>query len=87
MIVPEQLSVVVGAVAVALHSPVRVDNIGIAGLMVSITVTVAVQLLLLPEPSVTVRVTVFMPRLLQLKDVLLRERVGVPQLSLDPLLT
>ena len=55
--------------------------------MVSSTVMVAVQLLLLPEASVAVRVTVFEPRLLQLKDVLPSERVGAPQLSLEPLLT
>ena len=55
--------------------------------MVSSTVTVAVQLLLLPDPSLAVRVTVLEPRLVQLNEVLLSDKVGAPQLSLEPLLT
>ena len=55
--------------------------------MVSSTVMVAVQLLLFPEPSVAVSVTIFEPILLQSNDVLLSEKVGVLQLSLDALLT
>ena len=50
------------------------------------TVTVAVQVWLLPFLSVTVRVTVFAPRLLQSKLVLSRLRLAIPQASLLPLL-
>ena len=57
------------------------------GLMVSSTVTVEVQDLLLPDPSVAVNVTVFVPRFAQPKEVWLRDSVGVPQLSEEPLLT
>src|SRR5207245_10749226 len=53
----------------------------------STTVTVAVQVALLPFASVTVRVTAFVPTLLQSKLVLLRLRLAMPQPSLLPLFT
>src|SRR5216683_1455616 len=52
----------------------------------STTVTVAVQVELLPLLSVTVRVTVFMPMLVQSKLVWLRLRLAMPEASLLPLL-
>src|SRR6266545_4892620 len=52
----------------------------------SATVTVAVQVWLLPFTSVTVRVTVFGPMLLQSKLVWSRLRLAMPQASLLPLL-
>src|SRR6185503_11198938 len=56
------------------------------GASVSWTITVAVQEALLPLLSVTVRVTVFVPTLLQSKVVLLRLRLAMPQASALPLL-
>jgi len=87
VITPAQLSVVVGAVTVALHCPVIVLKTGVTGLMVSSTVTDTVHVLLFPAASVAVRVTLLTPVLLQSKLLLLMERVGVPQLSLAPALT
>src|SRR6266540_2554431 len=52
----------------------------------SATVTVAVQVWLLPFTSVTVRVTVFGPTLVQSKLVWSRLRLAIPQASLLPLL-
>ena len=52
----------------------------------STTVTVAVQVELLPLLSVTVRVTRFVPMLLQSKLVWLRLRLAMPQASVLPLL-
>lgn len=56
------------------------------GLIVSSTVTVPEQVRTFPEASVAVRVTVLLPRLAQEKEVWLSDRVGVPQLSVEPLL-
>src|SRR5439155_1630644 len=53
----------------------------------STTVTVAVQVELLPLLSVTVRVTRFVPMLLQSKLVWLRLRLAMPQASVLPLLS
>ena len=49
--------------------------------MVSSTVTVERQKVWLPVLSVTIRVTLFAPRLLQLKLSWLAERVMVPPMS------
>src|ERR1039458_3144175 len=60
------------------------------GGMVSFTVTVAVAVDELPLASLTVRVTVFAPRLLQVKVVWLRlstRLAAAVQLSEEPLLT
>ena len=54
--------------------------------MVSRTVTVALQLAVLLLASVTVKVTVLGPRFKQVKFELLSVAVGVPQLSVEPLL-
>src|SRR6266581_1371595 len=56
------------------------------GLTGSTTVTVAVQMELLPLLSVTVRVTVLTPTLVQSKLVWLRLRLAMPQASVLPLL-
>src|SRR6266513_1791472 len=48
------------------------------GGVLSVTVTAAVQVWLLPWMSVTVKVTVFVPILLQSKLVLLRLRLAIP---------
>src|SRR5437016_13674717 len=56
------------------------------GAIKSTTVTVAVQVALLVLLSVTVKVTLFVPRLLQSKLVWLRLRLAMPQASVLPLL-
>ncbi len=56
------------------------------GAMLSLTVTVAVQLSVLPAASPTVKVTVFVPRLLQLNELGLTDVLVTAQLSVDPLL-
>src|SRR5436305_12806861 len=56
------------------------------GFWMSTTVTEAVQVELLPLLSVTVRVTRFVPMLLQSKLVWLRLRLAMPQASVLPLL-
>ena len=61
LIVPEQLSVVVGTVAVASHLPVTSAKIGVLGAILSSTVTIAVADDTFPSFSVTVKVTVFEP--------------------------
>ncbi len=48
---PEQLSVVVGAVAVAEHSPVTLVNVGTSGGVTSCTTTFCVAVDILPRPS------------------------------------
>ena len=58
----------------------------ITGAILSSTVTVAVLLALLPFTSSTVNVTVFAPKFVQLKLVLSKLIVLMPQLSLEPLL-
>ena len=57
------------------------------GLTLSCTVMVAVQVLTLLLSSVTVKVTVLAPTLVQSKSVLLNVVVAMPQLSDDPLST
>jgi hypothetical protein len=59
----------------------------ITGAMLSDTVTVEVQVAVFPPISVTVKVTVLMPRLPQSNAVLDNKRVEIAQLSVDPLLT
>ena len=61
VIVPAQLSVVVGAVTVTEHSPVAAASVGFTGLVTSSTTTVWVAVAVLPLPSVTVQVTVVVP--------------------------
>ena len=56
------------------------------GGVTSRTVTVAVQVAVFPWPSFTVNVTVFAPKLAQVKLVADRPKLGVPQLSVEPLL-
>ena len=56
------------------------------GAIKSTTVTVAVQVALLVLLSVTVKVTRFVPMLLQSKLVWLRLRLAMPEASLLPLL-
>ena len=64
---------------------VILDGHDIVGSMVSRTVTTAVQDAEFPLPSVAVRVTFWLPRVLQLNAFGVTERVGVPeQLSLEP---
>ena len=53
------------------------------GVTLSSTVTVAEQVALLPAASVTVKMTVFEPKLLQLKAVLDKDRTEMPQLSVE----
>ena len=53
------------------------------GFKSSTTVTVTVVVAVFKEPSVAVKVTVFVPKLVQSNEVLLRITVGVPQLSED----
>src|SRR5207248_2062149 len=55
------------------------------GRIESTTVTVPVQMELLPLLSVTVRVTVLVPMLVQSKLVWLRLRLAIPQASVLPL--
>ena len=59
----------------------------IEGGVLSTIVTVAVAVLLLPFTSVTVKVTVFAPTLLQLNEVLSIAMEAIPQLSFEPLFT
>ena len=56
------------------------------GGVTSRTVTVAVQVAVLPLPSLAVNVTVFAPKLAHVKLVVERPKLGVPQLSVEPLL-
>ena len=55
----------------------------IEGAILSSTVTVAEQVALLPAASVTVKMTVFEPKLLQSKAVLDKDRTEMPQLSVE----
>ncbi len=57
------------------------------GATLSKIVTVVVTELVFPLASVTVKVTSLAPKSLQSNDVLLMAIEGVPQLSVDPLLT
>ncbi len=57
------------------------------GLTVSITITFNVTLWLLVLASVAVKVMVFKPKLVPLKLVLLNDKLVIPQLSVEPLLT
>jgi len=59
--VPAQLSVVVGIVTVAEHSPVTVAKVGTAGAVTSFTVTVKVSVSAVPQPLDAVAVTVVVP--------------------------
>jgi hypothetical protein len=54
VIVPEQLSCVVGAVAVAEQTPVKSGKTGTTGTTLSITVTLKLHVLVLLEASVAV---------------------------------
>ena len=53
----------------------------------SCTVTLLVQVLVLPLLSVTLKVTVFEPTLLQVKLVGLAAKLAMPQASFEPLST
>ena len=55
-----------------------------SGALVSMTVTVALQVLLLPEGSLTVRTTVLVPTLAQVKVVGVALRELTAQLSVEP---
>ena len=57
VIVPAQLSVVVGAVTVAEHCPVTVAKVGVDGFVTSSTITVCVAVTVLPLPSLNDHVT------------------------------
>ena len=61
MIVPEQLSVVVGAVAVAEHSPVTSASTGTTGAVTSLIITFCVAVDVLPLPSLKVQVITWVP--------------------------
>ena len=61
MIVPMQLSKVVGTVTVAEHCPVMVDKVGEVGLEVLSTITVCGTVMLFPFPSLNVQLTVNVP--------------------------
>ena len=54
MITPEQLSVVVGGVAVTKQDPVIVAKVGITGAILSVTVTVKLQVLEFEDASVAI---------------------------------
>jgi len=58
VIIPAQLSVVVGALTVALHCPVTVVSVGTAGGLVSSTITVCVAVVILPLPSLKLQMIV-----------------------------
>ncbi len=53
--------------------------------MISWTVTVPVQVLIFPLASETVSATVLAPKSAQVKTVLLRVRVAIPQASVEEL--
>ena len=53
--------------------------------MLSSTVTIALQVLVFPASSVTVNTTGFAPRLVQLNEDTLIEKLAIPQLSVLPL--
>ena len=55
------------------------------GTTVFSTVTIASQVALLPLSSVMVRITVLSPRSAQVKSVISKVGVAVPQLSVEPL--
>ncbi len=61
VIVPAQLSVVVGAVAVAVHCPVTSANVGVTGSVVSSMTTFWICVLELLLESVNVHVTTVVP--------------------------
>ena len=61
---------VVGAVAVAAHSPVTSVSVGVSGSSTSSTVTIAVFEAVLPTPSITESVTVLFPTLEQSNSVI-----------------
>jgi len=58
VIVPLQLSVVVGAVGFTVHAALISDKTGAMGASMSTVVIVEVHVLMLPDPSVTSRVTI-----------------------------
>jgi hypothetical protein len=76
-----------GTAARQLVSALALEGAGqiTVGFTGSWTVTVAVQVAVLPLLSVTVRITVFVPRLVQSKLVLFRLRLAMPQASVLPL--
>ena len=69
-----------------LRVPVAFEQTAV-GAIKSRTVTVAEQVLLLPLTSVTVRMTELAPKLAQVKLLLFRVVVAMPQASFEPLLT
>ena len=73
---------VVGATAVAVHSPVTSDKVGTTGSVSSSTVTAKVQAEVLPLPSSAVKVTVVLP-VTTVADNGDWVRLTAPQLSLD----
>ena len=71
-------------VALTISSSFKVAGLqNTEGAILSSTVTVAEQVALLPAASVTVKMTVFEPKLLQLKAVLDKDRTEMPQLSVE----
>ena len=71
-----------------LHSPelsLTTISLGqvIVGAILSSTVTIAGQVAEFPDASVAVKMTVFEPKLLQLKAVLDKDRTEMPQLSVE----
>ena len=90
-----QLSLAVGlpsATPVAVQEPALVEVLMLAGQVmlgrvVSLMVTTPMQVAVLPWPSLTVRVTLLVPMLAQVRlDGLAETRLTVPQLSVEPLL-
>ena len=79
--------VVIGIFALALRYNTMPLVTFTIGLTVSETVTATLAVLTFPLTSVTVKVTLFEPTLLQLKLVLLNDIVEIPQLSEVPLST
>ena len=61
MIVPAHISVVVGATAVAEHSPVTSANVGTTGAVTSSTITFCVCVATFPLPSSKLQVIVKFP--------------------------
>ena len=61
VILPAQLSLAIGAVTDALHSPVTVTSVGATGAVTSSTTTVCVVVDVLPLPSLKLQLTVYVP--------------------------
>ena len=61
VILPAQLSLVIGAVTDAEHSPVTVTSVGATGAVTSSTTTVCFVVHVLPLPSLKLQLTVYVP--------------------------